>query len=99
MLTEPPGSFNLRDQKKIINKMRTTLFSHKKKQECLGQKHEVNLKFKLEVEPNMLTEPPGSFNLRDQNFYKQACCAGCLRRPFPMKLHQQAKFAPSVKWP
>ena len=24
----------------------------------------------------------------DLNGYKQACCAGCRRRPFPMKLHQ-----------
>ena len=28
---------------------------------------------------------------------KQACCAGCRRRPFPMKLHQWAKSTPSVK--
>ena len=30
---------------------------------------------------------------------KQACCAGCRRRPFPMQLHQQVKSTPSVKWP
>ena len=30
---------------------------------------------------------------------KQACCAGCRLRPFPMQLHQQAKSTLSVKWP
>ena len=28
---------------------------------------------------------------------KQACCAGCRRRPFPMQLHQQAKSSPPEK--
>ena len=30
---------------------------------------------------------------------KQACCAGCTRRPFPMQLHKWEKSTPSVKWP
>ena len=30
---------------------------------------------------------------------KQACCAGCRRRPFPMQLPQKEKSTPSVKWP
>ena len=34
-----------------------------------------------------------------QPIKKQACCAGCRRRPFPMKLHQWAKSTRSVKWP
>ena len=32
------------------------------------------------------------------NILKQACCAGCRRRPFLMQHHQQAKSTPSVKW-
>ena len=30
---------------------------------------------------------------------KQACCAGCRRRPFPMQLHQQAKSTHLAKSP
>ena len=30
---------------------------------------------------------------------KQACCAGCRFRPFPMKLHQKAKSTHSAKLP
>ena len=31
--------------------------------------------------------------------FKQACCANCRRRPFPMKFRQETKSNPSVKWP
>ena len=41
------------------------------KPEDLGQKHELQLWFKLTVEPNKLTDPLGSLNLRDHEFYKQ----------------------------
>ena len=69
-MTELPGSFNLRDQKFYEqNENRHLFFRKKKKRECFGQKHKLNLNFKLEVEPDTLIEPPGSFNLQDQNFF------------------------------
>ena len=40
-----------------------------KKTEDLGKKHNLPLMFKPEVEPNTLTNPPGSFNLRDQKVF------------------------------
>ena len=70
MLTKLPGSLKLRVQNFYTqNKNKYFFFCKKKKKRvCLGQKRELNLKFKLEVEPNTLTEPPDSFNLREQNF-------------------------------
>ena len=71
---------------------------------CVLRRNNLFLRLKVSI---VLRLKRGSvtqmFKIPQRNFFiqveSQACCTGCRRRPFQMKIHQQAKSNHSAKLP